>query len=532
MLKLNSKLLAGATAALFCAMIAPAQAQITPLFAGGSPVPQRVYRDIFNCYGNQAYGDLAVGLSWPFNNCSGFTPYRSDVEVLYLGVTLGRGKLAWVNHDSSRFTDNATTPSAVPVASTVDFGPFYGTGTGASWVPDTMDSGPFFWNVSFVGHDNPLTASDLTTYNANSAAGGWGAPIQVPTMIGTVAISFHQTAGWLEKGAIITGASSRVQFSTPTWCGIYTGAITDWSDPEITADNAGYQLGSGPITVVYRNDGNGTTFIFVNALINQCAATSHPVPASWQTAPGNVSGVSNNGWFIRVKDAGLLPASFVGATGNDGVKAYVNAFVGAVGYNNQDFIQPVDPAGPKAANLQTWHSFITPGVTKKFIAPGPKGGTAIMAALKPPTFTPASGFGSCDAAHSTGVAPRIQSSDGICAHNPLNWGVTNPTPLYTSAYPIGGFSFIDTYTCFASADDVNALVNTTYGAMGLLRWYFGSSTENASKVKSTLNAHGFGLLPSSWIAAAKKLLVTDIKTKVSTPGTANTGCATVAGDGA
>ena len=532
MLNLNSKLLAGAAVALFAAA-APAHAQITPLYAGGATFPEKVYRDIFNCFGNQAGGDLTVGLSGPLGGCNGVTPYNSNIEVLYLGVGSGNGLSAWRTHDASKLTDGPRTPDAVPVPSTVDFGPFYGTGTGASWVANTTDAGPFFPTMSFAGSDDPLSATNLTTYNTNSAAGGWGAAIQVPTMIGTVAIDFHPTAGWNEKGKIITGASSRVQFSTPTWCGIYTGAITDWSDPEITADNAGFQLGSGPITVVYRNDGSGTTFVFVNSLLNQCAATSHPVPASWQTAPGNTSGLSNNSWFINVRNAGLLPASYVGAAGNGGVAATVNATVGAVGYNTPDFIQPVDPAGPKAANLQTWYSFVNSGtVAKKFIAPGPKGGTAIMSALKPPTFTPASGVGSCDAANSTGVAPRIQSSDGICAHNPRNWGVTNPTPLSTSAFPIGGFTFMNMYTCYASTTDRDALVGVTAGNLGLWRWWFGSATENASKVKTELTSNGFSLVPSAWISGAKKLLVTDKKTKVGIPGQANTGCATVVGGGA
>ncbi len=70
------------------------------------------------------------------------------------------------------------TPDAVPVASTTDFGPFYGTGAGASWVRNTTDTGPFPSKVSFIGSDDPLLQSDIDTYNTKK--NGWGAPIQVP----------------------------------------------------------------------------------------------------------------------------------------------------------------------------------------------------------------------------------------------------------------------------------------------------------------------------------------------------------------
>ena len=58
MLKLNSKLLGGAGAALMvAAFAAPAQAQTTPLYSDSGTLAEKVYRDIFNCYGNQSGGE-------------------------------------------------------------------------------------------------------------------------------------------------------------------------------------------------------------------------------------------------------------------------------------------------------------------------------------------------------------------------------------------------------------------------------------------------------------------------------------------
>ena len=510
-MNINTKLLGSAAAALLAATFAvPAQAQTTALYAGGATFPEKVYRDAFDCYGNTSSGDLLAGLTAPPAFCNTAAPYRSNVEAIYLGVGSGNGKKGFVSHDSSHFTDGPKTPDLVPNGSPSDFGPFFGTGTGATWVRNTTDTGPFFPSVHFIGSDDPLLASDITTYNTNSG-GHWGAPIQVPGVIGEIAISFHQTATWTEKGKKATGGSSLVNVTTDTLCGILTGAITDWSDNAFKAANGGVQLGNGPITVIYRSDGSGSTFLFSNALIHQCASTTHPIPASWQSAPGNTAGTGGNSWFINVKTAGLLPANFTGASGSGAVKNAVLATVGAIGYTSQDFALPIDPAGSKTLNLQTFASIAG---TPVFKAPTAKNGTAIVGSAKSPSFTK----GSCP------TAP-----DTSCASDPLNWGQAFPAPTSAAAYPIGGFSFIDTYTCFASATDKDAIAGTTAGSLGLLRWFFGTATENAGQVKASLNANGFATIPGSWIGAVKKLLTTNATTKIGTPGQTKTGCTTVTG---
>jgi phosphate transport system substrate-binding protein len=45
---------------------------------------------------------------------------------------------------------------------------------------------------------------------------------------------------------------------------IFMGYITNWDDPEITADNLGLKLPSKPITVIYRSGQSGTTALFYN----------------------------------------------------------------------------------------------------------------------------------------------------------------------------------------------------------------------------------------------------------------------------
>jgi ABC-type phosphate transport system substrate-binding protein len=541
-----------ASVVLAAAFAVPAYAvsPTIPLYAGGATFPEKVYRDIMNCYGNSSGTDTETGLVAPPATCNGATGYRESIQILYVGSGSGRGLLSYSGNPTTLTTgDNASefsrgrAPDNPPVASTSDFGPFFGTGTGAGWAPkDLATSNNPFPKVSFIGSDDPLSSNGVNgsydNYLANKGAGGWGAAIQFPTMIGAVAAPFKPASGagitWTEKGAKPSGGggSSLLSLSTDTWCGIYTGAINDWNDTAIKTDNGNVYITTGtgtvgpaaPITVVYRNDGSGTTFLFANALIHQCATSAHPVPAAWQTAPGNSSGKSNNSWFINVNAAALLPGNFVGAKGSGGVKTAITTTAGSMGYVSTDFVLPVDGTGSKAANLQTYNSFFN-GTTKVFKAPTAKNATPIMTAtattpeLKVPSF-----------------AANCATLPEGCANNPLDWGKTAPTPLAAGAYPIGGFTFADLYTCYASATDVDALVGVTVGSLGYWRWYEGSALEQSGGttdlVKNALTANGFSKVPGSYISAIKKLLTTNKPTKIGTPGQLNTGCAAVVGPGA
>ncbi len=518
MTKRTSVIMGGMAAAVALATAASAGAATTPLYGGGSTLVEKVYRDLFDAYGSTAAGDLCFGLA---STCP-TTHYNSSVELLYVGVGSGNGVKAIDAHDPSLYVTGSKKPDSVPVPSTRDFGPFYGTGTGSGWVVGT-GVGPYFPKVSFSGSDNILSSTDVT-----SVAGlGIGPVIQIPGIIAAIAVPFHPTASWKPSGVQPTGGSSKVQLSTNTLCGIFTGKITSWADAAIKADNGGVQLGVGKITVVYRNDGSGTTFLFSNALLAQCGTQSHPVPHSTHQIPNqwltdnNLSGTyvatlphfkSNTSFFINVFNAGHLPANFYndsvatgvtgGAAGSGGVKTAINNVVGSIGYVSPDFVKPVDTAGPQAANLQTFYTFHN-GKTPVYKAPTAANATYIMVTAKPPSFT----------------------GSPSPASDPLNWGAVEPTPNSPSAYPVGGFSFIDLYTCYASASDVTALVGTTAGKLGYLNWYYGTKTQNGGVPANILATDGFAPVPAVWATAINTLLK-DAKLGISTQGTKS--CAAIA----
>ena len=59
-----------------------------------------------------------------------------------------------------------------------------------------------------------------------------------------------------------------LHLSRRTIARIFTGDITNWSDPAISDDNKGLQLPNQPITVVYRAGQSGTTALFYDFVAN------------------------------------------------------------------------------------------------------------------------------------------------------------------------------------------------------------------------------------------------------------------------
>jgi phosphate transport system substrate-binding protein len=499
MTKRTSVIMGGMAAAVALATAASAGAAETPIYAGGSTLVEKVYRDLFNEYGSSASGDLCRASPAPCPTTA--QEYNKGVELLYVGVGSGNGLKALDGYNSTNFVAGSKKPDSVPTPSGRDLGIFYGTGTGANWMPGT-GIGPYFPSVTFAGSDGTLGSSDVSSV----AALGFGPAIQIPGLVAAIAVPFNPSTNWKPSGVKPAGGSSNVQLSTNTLCGIFTGAITTWNNPEITKDNKGVQLGTGTITVVYRNDSSGTTFIFTNALLNQCGTIAHPtnathqVPAKWLVDAGvktNASSpwyTSNTKFYISLFTANDLPSNFLnnealtgvkgGANGGGGVKTAILGTVGSIGYVSPDNTQPANAKGPAAANLQTFLSFFRK-TTPVYVAPTPAAATAALVVAKPPSF---SGGASAPAA------------------NPLKWGATTPLPAGVSAYPIAGFSFIDLYTCYKSVATVEALTGTTAGKLGYLSWYYGSSTQNKGIPASVLATDGFAPVPAAWSTAVNTLL--------------------------
>jgi len=144
--------------------------------------------------------------------------------------------------------------------------------------------------VDFGSSDAPLKSDDLDKFGLGqfpSVSGGIVPVVNIPGV----------TAG-------------SIRFTGPVLADIYLNKIKMWNDPAIAALNADLKLPALPIRVIYRADGSGTTFNFVNYLSK--------VSPEWKQKVGE-------GTTVR------WPGGF-GGKGNEGVAAYVKQIKGAIGY--------------------------------------------------------------------------------------------------------------------------------------------------------------------------------------------------------
>jgi phosphate transport system substrate-binding protein len=485
---------------------ASAQSTATPqgIYGGGSTLASKVYRQLFDCWGVPATGGLpanALAPNFTFCQDSGGNPNTTgdtsalSVQILYAPVGSGAGKRAYANHDGSNsVTTGLGTPAASnAVAYTSSLLPAYG-----------------YPILHFAGSDDVITQTDVNLYNTNGGPANYGAILQIPAFSTTVTIPFNGEDGNGNALAIANatpaGGSSGLNLSRQAFCGIFSGHITQWSNPILTALNGGSPLGSGTITVVHRSDGSGTTFLTTNALTAQCAGVfgpnneSDPTPALYQfnytdrttsTAQCNlaipVEGSDSINWPDLVNDQCGQPiasrnsggGTYAQASGSGGVVALIKATPGAIGYVSPDFVQPVvtltvDPTSLATANLQSQYDI--DNSTGLFQPPTPTGAATTMSAANP-TF------------------------DSNSILNPINWsrqGVV-PNPLLPNSYPIAGFTWLDFYQCYASADLASIQTYLTYH-------YGNYGTGIGAEV--ILNGNGFAAIPANWLNAVNTLTQT------------------------
>ncbi|MBU4335110.1 MAG: phosphate ABC transporter substrate-binding protein PstS [Actinobacteria bacterium] len=151
-------------------------------------------------------------------------------------------------------------------------------------------------SLTFAGTDAALSVDDEIATSSTVCEGGQA--IDLPVYISPIAITFN-----------IPGVTE-LNLSADTVAKIFSGAITTWDDPEITADNPDATL-SGAITVVYRSDDSGTTKNFTDYL-------AKAAPTVWTYEASNT--------FPVTKD------TFQGQNGTSAVVQGIEAGTGTIGY--------------------------------------------------------------------------------------------------------------------------------------------------------------------------------------------------------
>ncbi len=169
--------------------------------------------------------------------------------------------------------------------------------------------------VDFGATDEPIKASEAAKVSRGV--------VQFPAVGGTIAIGYNNPSC---KGLKLTQKQL---------VDVYMGTIKTWEQ---------LKCGKGPIKVVHRSDGSGTTFAFTNSL----SAFS----STWKSKVGEGKSVN---WPVGL-----------GGKGNEGVAGIVTNTPGALGYMNQSYVKGTI----KAAALQNRAG--------RFVMPGLKGGAAAL----------------------------------------------------------------------------------------------------------------------------------------------------------
>ena len=222
----------------------------------------------------------------------------------------GNAQKAW----TAAFTQQAT-------GVTINYDSTQGSGGGVTnWLGGSYD---------FAGTDSALSADQFT--QAQTSCGPDGG-LNIPVYLSGVSVIYKLPG------------DPKVNLSGDVIAKIFSGKITKWNDPAITALNSGTTLPNLAISVVHRSDGSGTTNNFTNYL-NQVA------PSDWTTP-------ANNAWPNNIGS---------GQQGGSGVVNTVEAGNGTIGYADQSSIGKATQAAIQAGTSgSTFVTYSAAAATKAF----------------------------------------------------------------------------------------------------------------------------------------------------------------------
>ena len=139
--------------------------------------------------------------------------------------------------------------------------------------------------VDFGASDEPISSKDASKVKRGV--------VQIPMVGGTIAVAYNKPG-------------CNLKLTQEQVVGVFNGKINDWKQ---------LKCASGPITVVHRSDGSGTTFAFTNSL-----RAFSPT------------------WTVGVAKSVNWPTG-LGAKGNEGVSATIKQKPGTLGYVSYSFVK-------------------------------------------------------------------------------------------------------------------------------------------------------------------------------------------------
>lgn len=428
MLSTNRSLLATASlAALLTFGATQAMAQ-THVNGGGSTLAYPTYLSEFT--------DLfKVNNTFIFGNKPSTTYYGS--------VGSGAGTTGFLNNDYTQDNNGTVTPVAVFSAGTT---------------------------IHYGASDGVLTSAQVTAYNASTVGKGSGPLIQLPAFGTPITVPFAD------------GSATAVTLTDNDLCGIYSGKITNWSGTSAHAS-----VPANPITVVFRGDGSGTSFLFTNHLASVCTTG----------ASGN-SNIAFTGTQYFGGLFGTLPSNFFPGAGSGGVQKTILSIRGASAGS------PVSLSGTyltaKGATPITVNRTVTAPSTAGYVGPdytaiAPKSpnynASVYVASLvnrtDGKTYSPSTA--NTTSALATSAAPPSNKTD---ASDPTKWVPLNPTP--TAGYSIVGFTNLIVSQCYQVA-------NVTTGIKTFLQYQYNNNTSFATDISNGGFVKVPNLLSATYVTA-------------------------------
>ncbi|CAI3099704.1 Alkaline phosphatase L [Acinetobacter oleivorans] len=317
---------------------------------------------------------------------------------------------------------------------------YAGNGSGAGKTAIQNNTSPF------AGSDSPLTQANYTSIISGAGGTAHIAPIQVPAIIGSIAVVFNNPI--LPTNTNLTS----IQIAK-----IFAGEITNWNQVNTS-------LPSLPIKVITHGAASGTTFGFVN----------HLNTVSHVDLPNNSSGLNNNRFFKvdelfsnSLNGGAPFPAITYYPQSNDqAVVNYVNANVGAIGYTST--ANALTTSGTKIASVNGY----TPNTPS----------TTFLTSASILTDRVINGN------NSTTGAANVVALTGIPAGKAGKIKLINPAAYAnpTGVYPILAVSYLLSYT------DNNGTTAVVSGLKGALKAPYDANYQAGLGAGS----QGFGFIPA------------------------------------
>lgn len=549
---------------------------------GGSTLAALAFRRIFNCYDKNPLGAPVA---------SSCTTVVAPVEGLYAAVGSGSGTRAFIANSPKNLLQSKLNLPAVPPPFVdskyfpsypypkLDFGaadsPLPSTAGGnpnlLTTVSNSFTTGFTNWQTFTSGKIIPTIGSTTVSYSTAK----YGQPIQVPAFVVPVAIAVNvtppTTAGvtWQIKSGLTpnTQAGGAIQLTGAQLCAIFSGEVVNWDDQTtniVSLNNAGtkvselfylansgnsaghvapvpYAKGSLPITVVYRSDGSGTSFITTNFLATFCplldngknnykkiftglgigGATKSNLPStSFSNLIDNIKAVTGKDVLAPTYNGGH---PWRGFSGSDNVAANVSthgAQAGEISYLSADYVRPYATTVTGTVNgvTTTVPAPLSASISDDQLRscgvyhPGDKptaGACQTALGNKPQNFIPpapdtallAWSSLATPATNSTWVGWNVYgqtwpTATKLPGSTTVSIGGLSILPLAKGqrAYPLSGTTFLYLYACYNDPTGKRVPAIRDF-----LSWYL-----NTNNTRAILQVGGFSPLPVTFAANLKK----------------------------